>query len=120
MDKDIPDGTGSFVSISGLENGQNILDKDYGNYATYVGGLALFNNLAITGVKRTDGLMFDGDKEGQQAVNVGFVVESDNEVIDAKVLEFFQIRCYKLQRFFSVLFRQSFYPLNGSQSIIVQ
>lgn len=28
-------------------------------------------------------------------MNVGFVVESDNEVIDAKVLEFFQIRCYK-------------------------
>lgn len=94
MDKDIPDGTGALISISNLENGQNLLDKDYGNYATYVGGLGVANNLAIAGVKRTDGLMFDGDKEGQQAVNVGFVVESDNEVIDAKVLEFFQIRCY--------------------------
>lgn len=94
MDKDIPDGSGSLVSISGLENGENILDKDYGNYATYVGGLGVANNLAIAGVKRTDGLMFDGEKDGQQAVNVGFIVESDNEVIDAKVLEFFQIRCY--------------------------
>lgn len=94
MDSNIPDGTGALVSISGLKNGENLLDKDYGNYAEYVGGLGLANNLAIAGVKRTDGLMFDGDKDGQQAVNVGFVVESDNEVIDAKVLEFFQIRCY--------------------------
>ena len=94
MDKDIPDGSGSLVSISGLEDGANLLDKDYANYATYVGGLGVANNLAIAGVKRTDALMFDGEKDGQQAVNVGFVVESDNEVIDAKVLEFFQIRCY--------------------------
>ena len=95
MDKDIPDGSGSLISISGLNDGENILDKDYGNCATYVGGLGLANNLAIAGVKRTDGLMFDGNAENQAAVNVGFVVESDNEVIDAKVLEFFQIRCYK-------------------------
>lgn len=94
MDSDIPDGTGALVSISGLQDGENLLDKDYGNCATYVGGLGVANNLAIAGVKRTDGLMFDGDADGQGSVNVGFVVESDNEVIDAKVLEFFQIRCY--------------------------
>ena len=94
MDSNIPDGTGALVSISGLQDGENLLDKDYGNCATYVGGLGVANNLAIAGVKRTDGLMFDGDAEGQASVNVGFVVESDNEVIDAKVLEFFQIRCY--------------------------
>lgn len=95
MNDQIPDGSGSLVSISNLEHAENLLDKDYGNYATYVGGLGVANNLAIAGVQRTDGLMFDGTADQQGAVNVGFVVESDNEVIDAKVLEFFQIRCYK-------------------------
>lgn len=95
MDSNIPDGTGALVSISGLENGENLLDPDYSNYASYVGGLGVANNLAIAGVKRTDGEMYDGTVDGQGAANVGFIVESDNEVIDAKVLEFFQIRCYQ-------------------------
>lgn len=102
---DIHGTSGSLLSISDLQNPENILSTDYNSYASYVSGLNLADNLCIIGVHRTDGLIYDAtdrhDGESEEdAVNrakpkrVGFVVEANATVLNLHALQFFQIRCY--------------------------
>lgn len=103
--------SGGLISISNLENPENVLSTDMDAYATFVGGLKLASNLRIVGVKRTDGLMYDADfgrhtdDEGVEETDeeylarispkkIGFVVASDKTGINLSLLQFLQIRCY--------------------------
>lgn len=99
--------SGSLISISDLNNPQNILNKDDTSYAEYISGLNLGNNLGIIGIKRIeeDSLIYDAagryPSETQEDAEkrakpkrIGFVVEATGTVLNLHALEFLQIRCY--------------------------
>lgn len=99
--------SGSLISISDLQNPQNILNKDDTSYAEYISGLNLGNNLGIIGIKRIEenSLIYDAtgrypNEKPEDAVNrakpkrIGFVVEATGTVLNLHALEFLQIRCY--------------------------
>lgn len=99
--------SGSLLSISKLRNSENILKGDYNQYAEYIGGLKLADNLCVVGIHRKDGkLMYDADpkiKDGEkeedrdmrvQPKRIGFVVEASATVLNLHALQFLQIRCY--------------------------
>lgn len=99
--------SGSLLSISKLRNSENILKDDYNQYAEYIGGLKLADNLCVVGIHRKDGkLMYDADpkrKDGEteqdslmrvQPKRIGFVVEASATVLNLHALQFLQIRCY--------------------------
>ena len=92
------DPSGSLISISDIKDNGYILDDDFNNYATYTGGLSLASNIHVIGVKTNDGSDFATSTETNgQKVNkrIGFIVESESTFLNADVLQFFQIRCYK-------------------------
>lgn len=83
--------TGSLISISDLKNKENIIDNSLYTYAEYTGGLTLIDNLEITGIKRTDGQVWNSSAAGSR---VGFVVEANSTFLNANVLQFFRVRLY--------------------------
>lgn len=99
LSESIYGSSGSLISISQLEHPEYILDDDFKNCATYTGGLSLASNLRVIGVKKArDGEIFSVSSETpEKRVNkrIGFVVESKSTFLNADVLQFFQLRCYK-------------------------
>lgn len=98
LSTDIYGSSGALISISDIQNSENILDNDFNNYASYTGGLSLASNIRVIGVKKKDNSVFTVSSEEEGAkVNkrVGFVVESKSTFLNADVLQFFQIRCYR-------------------------
>lgn len=104
----IHDTSGSLLSVSNLKNPENILKGDYDQYAEYIGGLSLADNLCVIGIHRKDGkLIYDADpvrKDGEteedcimrvQPKRIGFVVEASATVLNLHALQFLQIRCYR-------------------------
>lgn len=86
------DSSGSLLSISDIKDIANLVDNDINNYATYVGGLSIADNICITGVKCADSE--DVISDGTAASRMGFVVEESVDGLNVKALEFLQIRCY--------------------------
>lgn len=88
--------SGSLVSVSDLENYDNIVNDKTDDCAECIGGLAIANNLHIAGVKTKDGsLIFDGEDKQNTQFKAGFVVEYTTTGLDLSALQYFQIRCYK-------------------------
>ena len=89
--------SGALISISDLKNAESILDKDFNNYASYTGGLSIASNIRVVGVKKKEGIFtVSSEKEGGKVnKRIGFVVESKSTFLNADVLQFFQIRCYR-------------------------
>lgn len=93
--------SGALISISDIKNAENILDKDFNNYASYTGGLSIASNILVVGVKTKDKSVFtvSSEKEGGKVnKRIGFIVESKSTFLNADVLQFFQIRCYRNQK----------------------
>lgn len=97
LSNDLHGISGSLISISDLKNAEKILDDSLQNYATYTGGLSLASNLGVIGIKKTNGVFkLSDEKEGvRKNKRIGFIVESKSTFLNADVLQFFQIRCYK-------------------------
>ena len=84
--------SGSLISISDLDNRENIIDQDMSTYATYIGGLNLVENLQIVGVKKKDAQSkWTSESSGKR---VGFVVEMNNGMLGVNALDFYQIHLY--------------------------
>lgn len=86
------ESSGSLLSISDIKDTANLVDNDINNYATYIGGLSIADNICITGVKCADSE--DVISDGTAASRMGFVVEESVDGLNVKALEFLQIRCY--------------------------
>ena len=94
LSDDIYGSSGSLISITNFEGGENILDNDYDDCATYESGLSVANNLMIVGVKTTDNsLIYDAATE-QYPAKLGFMVEMESEGLNVGALQFFLIRGY--------------------------
>lgn len=96
LSTDIYGSSGALISISDIKNAENILDKDFNNYASYTGGLSIASNIRVVGVKKKEGIFtVSSEKEGGKVnKRIGFIVESKSTFLNADVLQFFQIRCY--------------------------
>lgn len=94
----IHESSGSLLSISDMKNPASLLDASFNNYATYRSGLGIANDLCMVGLKTIDGQPFQTETQTKAAgatKRVGFVVENASTFLDAKVLEYFQIRLYR-------------------------
>ncbi len=88
-------GSGALISLSDLDNPNNVLDGNVSTFATYDPGAGLAENLMIIGMKtKDDALIYDGSKVGAQPIRVGFVVEMESSGLDLNLLNFINIRCY--------------------------
>ena len=100
LSTDIYGSSGALISIDDLKNAENILDKDFNNYASYTGGLSIASNIRVVGVKKKEGIFtVSSEKEGGKVnKRIGFIVESKSTFLNADVLQFFQIRCYRNEK----------------------
>ncbi len=94
--EDMEGVTGGLLIIDKLENPENVLSTDFNTYASYAGGLELADNLAIVGVRKLNGLMYDAteDDPDSKGRRMGFVVASAVEGVNLTLLNFIQVRCY--------------------------
>lgn len=77
--------------LSNLSNANALVTPSIRDYAYYTGGVQLLSNKNIIGVKAKNGLISDGT----EAVKAGFVISGGNNVLNAKLLNFLNIRLYK-------------------------
>lgn len=77
--------------LSNLSNANALVTPSIRDYAYYTGGVQLLSNKNIIGVKAKNGLISDGT----EAVKAGFVISGGNNVLNAKLLKFLNIRLYK-------------------------
>lgn len=90
--------SGSLLSWSSVKNKELIIDDNPDTYAEYTGGLGLASNLMLVGVKTKDGSNLYKEETGGESpdtLKVGFLMETAMDVLNADVLQFFQIRLYK-------------------------
>ena len=95
LSEEIFEGSGSLLSMRDIEGKDNILNNNYEDYCEYKASLSLAGNLGIVGVKRTDGLIFDGAAAGAETQRVGFVVEFSSTGLNLSALNYFLIRLYR-------------------------
>lgn len=89
LSDEIHESSGSLISISNLSDPENILNGQFDDYAQYVGGLSLADNLMVCGIKTKDGSTMTAKKR------VGFVVETLSSGLDLSAVNLFHIRGYK-------------------------
>lgn len=79
---------GALINIDDLNDSENILNAQLGDYAQYTGGLGVAENVMITGVKTKDGSAMTGKKR------IGFLVETTSDGLNLDALNFFCIRAF--------------------------
>ena len=94
ISNELHESSGSLLSISDMKNAETVVDASTNNYATYVGGLSVANDLGLIGLKTLDGKPFDL-MDVDKPRRVGFIVENTSTFLNADVLQFFQIRLYR-------------------------
>lgn len=73
-----------------INNRQNLVDGDYTNYAEATNVLSLIQFGSLAGVYSSQDIAPQGEK-----TRVGFVMQTNNQLLGADVLKFFFIRLYK-------------------------
>lgn len=85
-------GGGSGITLlEDINNAGALVTTTTRDFASYTGGVSLLKDANIIGVKAKNGLISDGTK----AVKAGFVISGGNNVLNAKLLDFLNIRFYK-------------------------
>lgn len=89
LSTDVHGTSGALINIDKLDDPENILNAQLGDYAQYTGGLGVAENEMIIGVKTKDGTVMTGKKR------IGFLVETKSEGLNLDALKFFCIRAFK-------------------------
>ncbi len=85
-------GGGSGITLlEDINNAGALVTTTTRDFASYTGSVSLLKDANIIGVKAKNGLISDGTK----AVKAGFVISGGNNVLNAKLLDFLNIRFYK-------------------------
>lgn len=85
-------GGGSGITLlEDINNAGALVTTTTRDFASYTRGASLLEDANIIGVKAKNGLISDGTK----AVKAGFVISGGNNVLNAKLLDFLNIRFYK-------------------------
>lgn len=81
---------GGISLFNKINNRQNLVDGDYTNYAEAINVLNLIQFGSLAGVYSSQDIAPQGEK-----TRVGFVMQTNNQLLGADVLKFFFIRLYK-------------------------
>ena len=81
---------GGISLFNKIKNLQNLVDSDYTNYAKATNVLSLIQLGSLAGVHSSQDIAPQGGK-----TRVGFVMQTNNQLLGADVLKFFFIRLYK-------------------------
>lgn len=81
---------GGISLFNKINNRQNLVDGDYTNYAEATNVLSLIQFGSLAGVHSSQDIAPQGGK-----TRVGFVMQTNNQLLSADVLKFFFIRLYK-------------------------
>lgn len=81
---------GGISLFNKINNRQNLVDADYTNYAEATNVLSLIQFGSLAGVHSSQDIAPQGGK-----TRVGFVMQTNNQLLGADVLKFFFIRLYK-------------------------
>lgn len=81
---------GGISLFNKIKNLQNLVDSDYTNYAKATNVLSLIQFGSLAGVHSSHDIAPQGGK-----TRVGFVMQTNNQLLGADVLKFFFIRLYK-------------------------
>lgn len=81
---------GGISLFNKINNRQNLVDGDYTNYAEATNVLSLIQFGSLAGVHSSQDIAPQGGK-----TRVGFVMQTNNQLLGADVLKFFFIRLYK-------------------------
>lgn len=81
---------GGISLFNKINNRQNLVDGDYANYAEATNVLSLIQFGSLAGVHSSQDIAPQGGK-----TRVGFVMQTNNQLLGADVLKFFFIRLYK-------------------------
>lgn len=81
---------GGISLFNKINNRQNLVDGDYTNYAEATNVLSLIQFGSLAGVHSSQDIVPQGGK-----TRVGFVMQTNNQLLGADVLKFFFIRLYK-------------------------
>lgn len=81
---------GGISLFNKINNRQNLVDGDYTNYAEATNALSLIQFGSLAGVHSSQDIAPQGGK-----TRVGFVMQTNNQLLGADVLKFFFIRLYK-------------------------
>ena len=81
---------GGISLFNKINNCQNLVDGDYTNYAEATNVLSLIQFGSLAGVYSSQDIAPQGEK-----TRVGFVMQTNNQLLGADVLKFFFIRLYK-------------------------
>lgn len=81
---------GGISLFNKINNRQNLVDGDYTNYAEAINVLSLIQFGSLAGVHSSQDIAPQGGK-----TRVGFVMQTNNQLLGADVLKFFFIRLYK-------------------------
>lgn len=81
---------GGISLFNKIKNRQNLVDGDYTNYAEATNVLSLIQFGSLAGVHSSQNIAPQGGK-----TRVGFVMQTNNQLLGADVLKFFFIRLYK-------------------------
>lgn len=82
---------GGISLFNKINNRQNLVDDDYTNYAEATNVLSLIQFGSLAGVLSSQ----DIAPQGGEKTRVGFVMQTNNQLLGADVLKFFFIRLYK-------------------------
>lgn len=82
---------GGISLFNKINNRQNLVDGDYTNYAEATNVLSLIQFGSLAGVHSSQ----DIAPQGGRKTRVGFVMQTNNQLLGADVLKFFFIRLYK-------------------------
>lgn len=82
---------GGISLFNKIKNLQNLVDSDYTNYAKATNVLSLIQFGSLAGVHSSQ----DIAPQGGRKTRVGFVMQTNNQLLGADVLKFFFIRLYK-------------------------
>lgn len=77
--------------LASIKNVTSVLTKELRDFAYYTGGISLLSDKYIIGVKRKDGHPFP---IYQNTKKIGFVLATKTDVLNTKLLKFFNIRLY--------------------------
>lgn len=82
---------GGISLFNKINNRQNLVDGDYTNYAEATNVLSLIQFGSLAGVHSSQDIALQGGGK----TRVGFVMQTNNQLLGADVLKFFFIRLYK-------------------------
>lgn len=96
--KSLVEGSGCLLCLEGFQSGEkkeNLTDGSLSTYVTYIGGVDLAHNIAVTAIHLNYPEKINSIIKSGKKVTVGFIVQTEAGLLGLDALSFFRIRLFK-------------------------